>query len=420
MRLRFSMLIWFVLFSICCIGCSDLNIFSKDTGGATETTNGIVFSSTGQPLANAKIKLIANVDWLERIQANQTVILDSAITDKNGAFHLQYPDTTYGNLQIVHPEQGLFKRAFQHAANPSSIDDTVDIFKATPISKIIGTANPSLPFHTIQLEGTSITLPFNRMTQESSTLVPSGVFNLSKITPTDNGWYFSFIGRQAFTPGTNIQLNSIVDRTPAVLLDDFTDMTKTTVNRINNTNIDEWYTYTDSDFHPSSEPSSITMSRNHQEDAYTYRCLFAKAILRSGVVNIQEPFVGIGCFLGNDSAWHDLSKLTALSFMAKGQGRISVQLESKLLDTLTGQENNHYKKIITLTDQWTHIQIPIDSLNIPDRSPAALANISWAQIADKISRIEFVMTGWDNILNQPIQFWLDDIYLHGIGYEDIN
>ena len=86
-------------FALICIGCGDVGTQSR-RGGGLEIPNGIASSlvvrltdSSGAPLGNTQVQVIAGESWAARIQAKRDVALDTVTTDSQGLARLDVTES---------------------------------------------------------------------------------------------------------------------------------------------------------------------------------------------------------------------------------------------------------------------------------------------------------------------------------------
>jgi len=115
----------------------------------------------------------------------------------------------------------------------------------------------------------------------------------------------------------------------------------------------------------------------------------------SATVPWFETGVGIG-----GAPTSDLSKLSAISFLARGTGRTCLRLTSS---ALTG--NQYLSSCFDLPAQWTEIVIPLDSLKISGTGTDSTTRRAALQS----------VTGMVWAMTLPVDFWLDEIRLHGLS-----
>jgi hypothetical protein len=146
--------------------------------------------------------------------------------------------------------------------------------------------------------------------------------------------------------------------------------------------------------------------------------LHAKVRLLGG----NYPFAGFGAGLlgGWDSAFTDLTGLTAIQFRAKGRGEWYMQVISDSVYHKYPKADSwgHLGAHIILKDHWESFVIPAEIFAPKKYSPQAEAGMTWEDVREKIIAIEF-MTGqsYGQAPDDSLEIWLDDIRLIGVDKE---
>src|SRR4030042_4671559 len=105
MKIISPTLVLLSIFLIFLIHCSSNVAGGPGTG--SETTNGIVLSATGNPVAHASVLLIDEKNWLEHSASNTSSTIDSVVTNSKGRFEFTTPLPSTFTLQIIGVEEGL-------------------------------------------------------------------------------------------------------------------------------------------------------------------------------------------------------------------------------------------------------------------------------------------------------------------------
>jgi hypothetical protein len=111
---------------------------------------------------------------------------------------------------------------------------------------------------------------------------------------------------------------------------------------------------------------------------------------------------------GGSMSWFDLSKATALTFMAKGEGTVYVQFTCRPVDTSSGFLV--YEVPVTLSAAWTGCTIRTSDL------PEALSSTSsrplpWSRGKTAVSNINF-------LAKKKADLWLDNLTIEGMSPSD--
>ncbi|HEX2959819.1 MAG TPA: hypothetical protein VHO70_23490 [Chitinispirillaceae bacterium] len=252
-----------------------------------------------------------------------------------------------------------------------------------------------------------------------------------KITLNENGLFTLLLppGEQLFriiTPDQNIhndvpfntQQSGQTIRTfdvPTTIFDDFDDF-----DGCNNLSKilggGGWFAFTDnsdggsSTIIPTSSPGLIAAIDTSSE-AYqggSLHCIF------SIDMTFTNPYALIGCDISSSKAanssksWFDFSKMTAITFMAKGSDTIYLQLTCKPI--IAPYVYTVYEIPVVLSTQWQkHTILPSDIPNALQSTETQA--VSWKNGCTAVSNINF-------ITNKQTDLWLDDIKIEGIGLAD--
>jgi hypothetical protein len=177
-----------------------------------------------------------------------------------------------------------------------------------------------------------------------------------------------------------------------------------------------WFSYTDksnggnSTVLPTSSPGLIDAIDTSSEalQGGSLHCTF------NIDTTFTNPYALIGCDISNSKdandskSWFDFSKMTALTFMAKGSGTIYLQLTCKPI--IAPDVYTVYEIPVALSTQWQKHTI------LPSEIPAAFAStatqvLSWKSGSSAVSNINF-------IAKKPTDLWLDDITVEGLEVTD--
>jgi hypothetical protein len=124
-----------------------------------------------------------------------------------------------------------------------------------------------------------------------------------------------------------------------------------------------------------------------------------------------NPYALIGCDISSSKddnsskSWFDFSKMTALTFMAKGSGTVYLQLTCK--PVIAADVYTVYEIPVVLSAQWE--KHTILASDIPDAlASTATQVLSWKVGNKAVSNINF-------IAKKTTDLWLDDIKIEGMG-----
>ncbi|MDG5816338.1 hypothetical protein QA601_14680 [Chitinispirillales bacterium ANBcel5] len=133
------------------------------------------------------------------------------------------------------------------------------------------------------------------------------------------------------------------------------------------------------------------------------------------------PHIGVGtAFLGiYGRSWYDFSSLEKVTFWAKGSGSFYVSMTT---DTIhngypPGDNWGNFAATITLSDEWTYYEIPVEDFVARPYSSARNDGLVWEDGKDKVTFFEFVShQSYDKIANEELELFVDAIHFHGIEY----
>jgi hypothetical protein len=136
------------------------------------------------------------------------------------------------------------------------------------------------------------------------------------------------------------------------------------------------------------------------------------ASAKRSIIIVLGLNIGKGLGWADDSQrWFDFSKLTALSFMARGTGTLHVAFLTELIfKHYTGA--SHFEKIITLSPAWQEYRILAGDIAPPEGSEAEFGNVTWIKANTRVAEITFFT---DDSLN----IGLDDIAIEGVSLLDL-
>jgi hypothetical protein len=125
----------------------------------------------------------------------------------------------------------------------------------------------------------------------------------------------------------------------------------------------------------------------------------------------RYPSAEVSCnfFGANDSI--DLSKMTSISFKAKGSGTIRVSIMSRNIKS--SGDWGYCGDTLSLKSAWTNVSIPIAKLT-PDQYSASAGKVTWAQ--SKTSACGFQIKTQDS---KNAEVNMDSIVFDGMKYSDV-
>ncbi len=112
-------------------------------------------------------------------------------------------------------------------------------------------------------------------------------------------------------------------------------------------------------------------------------------------------------WLGNGN--YDLSAMDAIVFMAKGSGRITIEISTGLVEDGEGPLFH----TITLTPEWSEFRIRAQDIVAPPGSVSGQKGYTWEQAKDRVSRLRIIPT------DGSAQLWIDEFRLEGLSHDQM-
>jgi len=359
------------------MGCSE-----RVAGGTTgvETTNGIrliVIDGAGSPIPNAQVR-VRPVHWL----VGDPLTVDSSRTDG--------PTDAQGNYLCRILPPGQWRIEVRKPGLAAQFDDsTRDAppplpLRLAPTAILEGQAAPN---ELVRLQGLSRAtradakgiFRFDSLPSGSLSLAGNGSSAFAWLSSGETGW----AGRLR------------ADSATSILFEDFEDHDGQM--RYGPVVSGGWW-YAAGAAGVTILPEGVTRSFPTvlvTDSVHGGLALHLQATNDSATVPWFETGVGIG-----GAPTSDLSKLSAISFLARGTGRTCLRLTSS---ALTG--NQYLSNCFDLPAKWTEIVIPLDSL----KTSGTGADTSTRKAALRsVNGMTWAMT-------LPVDFWLDEIRFYGLA-----
>jgi len=377
------------------VGCGE----QKRAGGGIwdQTENGVALTvkdPAGNPVANARVRLVSFASWSSEVLAGKTPSIDSALTDKNGQA-LVHTTSWPVNLEIESPmgmkREEIFGADSAHATTvetPSELSGTVAITSSQAPSEV-------------RLAGSTFRTPLSAQGKFSFVKIPAGTYSLVAIYPSS----LSLLTSVTTQHGDSIKLGTLaLPDTSSILLDDFEDGND--ANRYHEfTGEGWWYTATDSisQVIPSKISTAIVTGTEAWQGGHSLHESLAVNLNVTGKYALCGMDIEAGVQSSNKTfIAHNLVTVDSITFMAKGSGTINLQWYSTF-NASVGYANRivaHFD----LSPTWTQVSLkPQDFAPEPQDS-----TFTWNNIAAQTSGFAFNAT-------LPASLWLDNIILHGIS-----
>jgi hypothetical protein len=385
-----------------CVGVCLMHCTTSLTGGnSSETTNVAVITDEGLPATSAIVKLIDGDNWAYQAAKGDPDVIDSATTDQHGIASFSHLPETACNLQIDHAGEGVFIRNFKPKGKIASVTDTIHLQQyATVLGSCIPDSGTPV---TVLLEGTAYSSPVNATRSFSfSDIAPGSYPMLFRSLSGD----IALVGSAVVAPDQTIAKNALLPSFSSLLIDDFeSGYSASVLGQFTNAC---WYDYADSSKGGNSKANHALQTEAPQG----VFCLTANITLQKPY---KDPWAGIGIQIGTKKPDWDLSAMTAITFIARGDKGVRISVESPFIDSINNDWPN-FGKIIELDSTWRFFRIPISSLTLPS-SKAQTLGITWATAAKRIYKIEF--EGVSSTIPDSIHFQLDDIRIEGMTAADL-
>lgn len=117
-----------------------------------------------------------------------------------------------------------------------------------------------------------------------------------------------------------------------------------------------------------------------------------------------------GCPQNQGSCFFNLAKAQSISFRAKGNGTVRMQIGTKAVSDL--KDYNFPYQEITIDNRWRTFVVPLNQLQINPSSPASLKGITLSDMLKGSYAVSFLMMN-------DMDLWIDDIKINGLGLGDL-
>lgn len=367
---------------------------------ASNEVKGVVLSLDGKVVANSKVILYRKVssDVLHGYKE-----VDTATTNANGEYIVR-PDSL-DHIYGVYAVQNIEGKV--GTQSNIKIDSTTKLLGATIIANGMRVQAPTSANLRVQVD----TLPIVMDSKQGQLdfLIPEGSHQLLNIDPNSlpTGPITSFTGFK----GDTVKLDTLKPTTSQILLDNFEDRDTRTL--IGKTFGGGWW------YSEASPNAQITPITDAIKDVGGKQFLEVNATIVNPNFPERYAFVGMslgagenGCTVSNPDArcFFDLSKIYAISFKARGNGVIRLQLGSKLV-----YQNRDYHfpfKEVVLDTVWKEYTLPIQSFMVDYNSPLLKAGYTKDQMLQEIYAMSFLMM-------DAMYLQIDDIRLVGQSIYEI-
>lgn len=389
------------LLAVCFLACA--RSLGPICATATETTNGSVFTSQGMPAVNARVRLIDAKQWLSKVIAGTSVVIESTITDAHGNFALATNPLPPSNLQVDGSNQGILLLDVDKYRSAPDHPLTLTLSAYATLSGAVDTA---ITAGQLYFGGSVCRTAIDQDGHFEGVNIPPGIYPLIACPQP------ALIGLVTASAGDSLGMGTMILNPDNIILEDFSQgFDRTILGRILGGG--DWFTFLDTTY---AGNSILNFQIQSGSDAFDGKSLHVKICLNSSTT---YPYGGVGFWIANsDAPGYDFSGLKKLTFMAKGHGTIRVSISTEILDTLAGNWD-HFGAQAAMPVNWTKMEIPVDSLALFAGSPAALSGITWPEASIRARRINFEVMDQFTALGDTVEFWLDNIVLEGVSLTSI-
>lgn len=374
-------------------------------GGATETINCKVVCSAGEPDSGAVVRLIDAGNWFEKRQSGISVVLDSAVTGKDGLFSFEYDTGYICNIQVDGDSEAAFVRDMSSLKNDTSALQIIVLQSAASFG---GSLDSGSTVSRVELFGTT----YSASVQGHQFIIPdmaAGVYPLLLVTDEE---VYHFGNTAEIEEGADVTVRLGVDES-VLVIDDFEgDFQLYYPSKLGLITGGNWYVYDDSQ-EADSNTSFINIG-TFEQDAFRGKSLSARAVLGNGA---EYPFTGLGVNVLSRGLNCDFSTVDSVSFWARGNCTVYFSVETEAVDSINWSP--HFGRQIVLTDTWTEFTVQMESITVPPDCEVAKRGIVWDDVKHAVKRIEFDLPYGTNTLGDTLRFELDDIYIYGALIEDL-
>jgi hypothetical protein len=399
--------------------CAD----NKVAGATSETTNGDIKALIDYPnqgwAKGVRVYAVEDSGWVANASDGRSVILDSGITDGNGAVTLKVPLGRRFNLQAVAGDSGFLARDAQAVADTVP-DIAPQKFHLMPMGRISGILRADSGMaENIRLQGTLCSALVSGDGQ-FSLAVPAGVHPVMAGIYLSETEFPALVKTVAVAPGEVLDSLNFTVSPLRVLVDDFEQdigrpfehgRTQTVLGRL--VGAGRWFARSDI-LEGGDSRNEVELVADTQ--AFAGTSLRIRHILGP---KLPFPYSNVGFYVGTATIKNktfDFTDVKSISFMARGRGNLEVRFTSKAVSKFYA-DSVHFHTVIPLQAAWTPVTVPLSSLKVPDYAPAALKAWPWSRAAKEIAAIDFKANPPGAKAGDTVDVDLDDIYLEGVPLE---
>jgi hypothetical protein len=388
--------------------CSSMQmagVITETTNGAT--VSGMVIAPDGTPYSGVHVDLRS----VESCSACSTNAVRSTTTDKNGryAFDSIHPGT-YIVYSAPSSNQALAGTVVVASEDHALVVADSMVKPTIAVSGVVSAVDNGYPI-TISVLGTAITTTTDLTGRYTFENLPQAEF-LYRFCRNNPPMPALVVPAATVAASDTFKLDTVV----RTLIEDFDKGLQT--NLLNPyLGAGSWYIIAEDSVTvtPASAVADVATAIS-PVNAWQGRSIYLEAAttasVKRSIIIILGLNIGKGLGWADDSQrWFDLSKLTALTFMARGTGTVHVTFLTELIfKHYSGA--SHFEKIITLSPSWQEYRISASDIAPPDGSAAQSDGVTWAQADTRVAEITF-FTG------DSLSLGLDNIAIEGVSLLDL-
>ncbi|MFC1476454.1 carboxypeptidase-like regulatory domain-containing protein [Fibrobacterota bacterium] len=378
----------YAIIALACFICCTLDIAGGSGSEAGEAIGHAVYSS-GDPVINGRVIVYRESDSVFSFPTP----VDTLVTNSEGYFSFKQDAGSYA-IEIRSDAFAAFQKNIQIIAKQKDSLGVIILDSAVTVSGTVQSRG-ELPVSMWAL-GTPYSTAVGGAGGFTFQGIPQGNFTLVAQYFDGSYYYYSLGMSVEFSVDLGGKLDTITTERNEIVLDNFDDGD----NYCNFKDIlggSMWYANTDSFsvIYPIAEHFADSLVTTQ---AYKGKSLHVTYSLDSSVT---APWVQVISNIGDES--YNFSLLDTISFWAKGDGRIKICVACF-------NKPNTYKGVntfLTISNTWTQYKlVPADFPNT--------TNISgWDELKTMVNRVIF------NGVTGSSEFWLDDIRMIGLTFDDL-
>ena len=381
------LLIYVLLVLACCIRCS-LDI-AGGTGSEAGEAIGYAVLSSGQPVINGRIIVYQESDSVFTLPTP----VDTFFTNSEGYFSFKQNEGSYA-IEIRSDAFAAFQKGIQIIAKQQDSIGVITLDSAVTISGAVRSAG-ELPV-SMWVIGTPYSAAVAGTGAFTFQSIPQGNYTLVA-KYFDGSYYYYSLGLSVhFSADLGGKLDTITTDLNEIVLDNFDDGDKYSNFReiLGESN---WHCNTDgySQIFPTTESFTDSLVTNQ---AYKGKSLHVTYILDS---TVNPSWVQVISRIGDGDSY-DFSLLDTISFWAKGDGEIKVEIAQS--------DQSSFKSIhtvLTVSNTWTLYKL------VPANFEYTTNISGWDELKTMVNRVIF------NGISGGSEFWLDDIRMIGLTFDDL-